>query len=61
MVKFVLKNNFFVFFSKRKQISGTAIDTPYASIFMDQVKNFLGKEKNEFVTDLYCKATDCLQ
>ena len=41
MVKFVLKNNFFEFNSKIKQISGTAIDIPYASIFMDKVKNFL--------------------
>ena len=42
MVKFVLKNNFFEFNSKiKQQISGTAIDTPYASIFMDKVKNFL--------------------
>ena len=126
MTKFVLKNNFFEFNSKIKQVSGTAIGTkfapPYACIFMDKFEteflatqvfkprvwlryiddiffvwthgeeklhyfftglnefnpslkftydystqriNFLdvivSKEGNEFVTDLYCKATDCHQ
>ena len=40
MAKFVLKNNFFEFNSKIKQVSGTAIGTkfapPYACIFMDK-------------------------
>ena len=42
MARFVLRNNFFEFNSKIKQISGTAIVTkfvpPYACIFMDNFK-----------------------
>ena len=50
MAEFVLKNNFFEFYSKvKQQISGIAIGTksapPYACIFMDKAEiDFLEKQ-----------------